>query len=48
MKMRLPAAAASRIANAPSDEPAMTEAEVLRVLARIARTGKPADRLRAA
>ena len=26
----------------------MTEAEVLRVLARIARTGKPVDRLRAA
>jgi hypothetical protein len=51
MKPRLAAAAADRLVNAPADaESAMgeDEDEVLRVLARIARTGKPSDRPRAA
>jgi hypothetical protein len=48
MKSRLADAALERLANATADEPAMTEAEVLRVLASIARRGKPSDRLRAA
>jgi hypothetical protein len=47
MKPRLAGAAAERLASFVDDAP-MAEDEVLRVLARIARTGKPADRLRAA
>jgi hypothetical protein len=47
MKARIAQAAADRLAIGVEDVP-MTEDEVLRVLARIARTGKPADRLRAA
>ncbi len=48
MKSRLADAAVQRLAQTIVDEPAMTEAEVLRVLASIARRGKPSDRLRAA
>ncbi len=49
MKPRLADAAAERLGTSTDAgaEP-ITEAEVLRVLARIARTGKPGDRLRAA
>jgi hypothetical protein len=47
MKPHLAEAAADRLARAADDVP-MAEEEVLRVLARIARTGKPGDRLRAA
>src|SRR3954471_22689575 len=47
MKPHLAEAAADRLARAADDAP-MAEEEVLRVLARIARTGKPGDRLRAA
>jgi hypothetical protein len=49
MARRLANAATERLAEAlgGQDEP-MDEAGVLRVLARIARTGKPGDRLRAA
>jgi hypothetical protein len=51
MKPRLVNAAADRLAmpaaGAPSEEP-VTQDEVLRVLARIARTGRAGDRLRAA
>jgi hypothetical protein len=51
MKPRLVNAAADRLATpaagTPSEEP-VTEDEVLRVLARIARTGRAGDRLRAA
>src|SRR4051812_41535276 len=47
MKPHLAEAAADRLARAADDAP-MAEAEVLRILARIARTGKPGDRLRAA
>jgi hypothetical protein len=53
MKPRLVDAAADRLAS-PSAGPqtaldaALTEEDVLRILARIARTGKPGDRLRAA
>src|SRR5439155_17276104 len=49
MKPRLAGAAIDRLANtSAADEPPMTEDEVMRVLARIARSGKPSDRLRAA
>ena len=48
MKSRLADSAIERLAQTVADEPAMTEAEVLRVLGSIARRGKPADRLRAA
>jgi hypothetical protein len=49
MSTRLSKAAAGRLATAGTEaEPDMTAEEVLRVLARIARTGKPRDRLRAA
>ena len=48
MRSRLADAATERLSNPSGDEPAMTEDEVLRVLARIARHGKPGDRLRAA
>jgi hypothetical protein len=48
MKSRLENAALERLTQAIADEPAMTEQEVLRVLASIARRGKPSDRLRAA
>jgi hypothetical protein len=48
MKSRLANAASERLATALADEPVMNEDEVLRVLARIARHGKPSDRLRAA
>jgi hypothetical protein len=53
MKPRLVDAPADRLAS-PSASPqtaldaALTEEDVLRILARIARTGKPGDRLRAA
>ena len=49
MRPRLADAAAERLGTSQdtSAEP-MAEAEVLRVLGRIARTGKPGDRLRAA
>src|SRR3954463_2971180 len=47
MKPHLAEAAADRLARATDDAP-MAEEEVLRVLARIARTAKPGDRLRAA
>jgi hypothetical protein len=47
MKPHLAEAAADRLARAADDAP-MAEEEVMRVLARIARTGKPGDRLRAA
>src|SRR4051794_20843717 len=47
MKPHLAEAAADRLARAADDAP-MAEEEVLRVLARIARTAKPGDRLRAA
>jgi hypothetical protein len=47
MKPHLAGAAADRLARATEDGP-MAEEEVLLVLARIARTGKPGDRLRAA
>src|SRR3954471_2361366 len=43
MKPRLAEAAADRLARAAGDAP-MAEEEVLRVLAPIARTGKPGDR----
>jgi hypothetical protein len=46
MSTRLSKAAAGRLATAGTEaEPDMTAEEVLRVLARIARTGKPGDRL---
>ena len=48
MRSRLANSALERLASAPGDEPEMTVPEVMRVLARIARTGKPGDRLRAA
>ena len=48
MGNRLADAAAERLSNGSADEPVMSEAEVLRVLARISRRGKPSDRLRAA
>lgn len=49
MKPRLAGAAADRLVSATAaPEPPMTEDEVMRVLARIARCGKPSDRLRAA
>ena len=49
MKPRLAGAAIDRLANtSAADEPPMTEDEVMRVLARFARSGKPSDRLRAA
>jgi hypothetical protein len=49
MKPSLAGAAIDRLTSAPTAaEPPMTEDEVLRVLARIDRTGKPSDRLRAA
>jgi hypothetical protein len=47
MKRLLAEAAAGRIRSSDSVAEPMTEAEVLGVLARIARTGKPGDRLRA-
>ena len=47
MKPRLADVAAERLASARHDEPEMSMAEMQRVLARIARTGKPSDRLRA-
>src|SRR4051812_13343893 len=47
MKPHLAGVAADRLARAADGAP-MAEDEVLRVLARIARTGKPGDRLRAA
>src|SRR5438067_11773823 len=47
MKPHLAGVAADRLARAADDAP-MAEEEVLRVLARIARTGKPGDRLRGA
>jgi hypothetical protein len=36
-----------RLATSPSEEPPITPEEMLRVLARIARMGRPGDRLRA-
>ena len=48
MANRLADAAAERLSSAERDEPEMTVTGVMRVLARIARTGKPGDRLRAA
>jgi hypothetical protein len=47
MKPHLTGAAADRLARATEDGP-MAEEEVLLVLAKIARTGRPGDRLRAA
>jgi hypothetical protein len=48
MRSRLVDAAAGRLAStAIADEPEITEAEMMKLLARIARTGKPGDRLRA-
>ena len=48
MKSQLANAAAGRLANTTIvDELEMTEPEMMRLLARIARTGKPGDRLRA-
>src|SRR5512141_2777555 len=47
MKPHLAGAAAERLARATENGP-MAEEEVLLVLARIARTGRPGDRLRAA
>jgi|GEM_PF-5660992 len=48
MKSQLANAAAGRLANTTIvDELEMTEPEMVRLLARIARTGKPGDRLRA-
>jgi hypothetical protein len=53
MKPRLVDAAQDRLATAATGpqtalDAALTEEDVLRILARIARTGKPGDRLRAA
>ena len=47
MRSRLADAATERLGNPSADEPPITEAEMMRLLARIARTGKPGDRLRA-
>ena len=47
MRSRLVDAAAGRLANSTGDEPPITEADMMRLLARIARTGKPGGRLRA-
>ena len=48
MKPRLAGAAADSFVSATGASEAMTEDEVMQVLARIARCGKPSDRLRAA
>ena len=47
MRSRLADVAAGRLANAVAGEPETTEAQVMRLLPQIARTGKPGDRLRA-
>jgi hypothetical protein len=48
MKARLAEAALERLTNSAADEAPLSEGEVLSGLARVARTGKPGDRLRAA
>ena len=48
MKARLAEAAQERLATSAAEEAPLSEAEVLRVLARIARRGRAGDRLRAA
>ena len=47
MKARLADAANTRLAAGSREEPEITEAEMIRLLAGIARRGKPGDRLRA-
>ena len=47
MRSRLADAATERLGNPGVEEPPITEAEMMRLLAGIARRGKPADRLRA-
>lgn len=47
MRSRLADAATERLGTPGADEPPITEAEMMRLLAGIARRGKPGDRLRA-
>ena len=44
---RIAEAAAERLAASAAEEPPIAPEEMLRILARIARTGRPGDRLRA-